>query len=843
MRDSRGALDIATNERPRWALVRARDGASNGRALRWTESGEDVEILVDYFPPAGRARCLVLTHCHEDHRRGLEALMLPPPAGGPEQSECQRNRVLYCTALTRTLLLARAPVLKAVAERIVALPACMAGGGSDGSSSEGEDGTVEGDEAAPMAMSVSVGSGGRCATLTAYDAGHCAGSAAVRIEASFGAALFSGDFRWDDPPRERAAAPLPGAHTQRSTARCAPRAAPARCELCGDGDECTIERCARLAGVPRALRARARGGGGGGAQGPPPCASPGAPRAALDLLVLDTTCATAELRALPLPSRALALKRAAARAAAYGNAREGSARVWVDVSTLGQEPLLAAVARALDPTGARVVLPVRPDDSACGKTNARLRELWDLHAAEERACSADAPGGARARHLPVQLLSAQQAADMSLAVRTHAWLRRPRAAAGREAGRDEFDGGRHIAPELLAGGVAAPTASELMLSGTTLWWALDAERARVQPCARGEGVVDGDGVTRVPFSMHAPAPAVRALARALDPTVLEPLVLGGRAPRAADGVCELEQRRALCAWLGRTPACAERDARASEGGQGVPPASWRGAVRRGAPVGLATDAAARSNATDAHRTQRAHGAPAANDDPPALALGARRGHARRALRVGLEGRPFARAAPSPNADGVEARACVHADGEAAHHHQSTHASAARKRQAAAGAQATSPRDTPSPSARAALKRARAHAGVREPALGLVRVGLCGAPYARGARAREAACEAACEAAAIRRGAAARSPAPAVAVSAAPRCDQQSLALSTSAHETASGGRSSAPLRDTSPGRALAAVKPASAPQTAGARARAAGDAAAGAGSRVASNSENVLPAA
>ncbi|KAJ1619941.1 hypothetical protein T492DRAFT_1150535 [Pavlovales sp. CCMP2436] len=148
---------------PRWTLFRASDGSSsNGRAL----------VL--------------------DHRRGLEAVLL----GSPE-------RTIYCTALTRALLLARIPRLRAAEGRIVELPTVRAPEGCD------NDGEVS--QTSDAQTLVEVGSDGRRALLTAYDAGHCAGSVAIKVEAEFGVALFTGmescDFRWDDgvglPPSGR----------------------------------------------------------------------------------------------------------------------------------------------------------------------------------------------------------------------------------------------------------------------------------------------------------------------------------------------------------------------------------------------------------------------------------------------------------------------------------------------------------------------------------------------------------------------------------------------------------------------------------------------------------------
>jgi hypothetical protein len=465
-----------------WELVRPPSG-SNGRAICWTELGEDVEVLVDYFPPLphfARARCLVLTHCHEDHRRGVEVALAERPGA-----------TLYCTALTRVLLLARLPALHAHAHRFAELPLP----------------TDDPDEPLPPPVVALVGTAQRCAQLCAIDAGHCAGAACVRVEASFGVALFTGDVRWDDVSPDPLAV--------------------------GDGDGDGVGGCGEPAG-----RAQQLVGGGGGA---------GEARR-LDLLVVDTTCCGA-LAALQLPTRAESIEIAAAAAAAHARATSGCQRVWVDASCLGQEPLLRGVAAALDGR-ARIVCAPRPDDAAPTKAAARLRELWDLPAAVRG-----------------ELVTPAAAARLAAAgepVRVHAWVR-------------AHTGGRAVAAEALAAGAlpALPPPGDLMLSGTTLWWACDAPAAAAQPswlrppaagaagaCAR----LGADGVLHVPYSMHAPRDALRALVAALRPLRVEPLLeaAGGA------GLSRTDARERVCRELGRSAAEARADAAGSIEGAAVP---------------------------------------------------------------------------------------------------------------------------------------------------------------------------------------------------------------------------------------------------------------------------------
>lgn len=760
-------------------LVRAEDRSSNGRAIRWEEANEQVEVLVDYFPPPPRPgtatarelRCAVLTHCHEDHRRGIEAFMLP-----------ESERLLYCTALTRVLLLARVPLLSRpdVAARIIQLPTCL------GARIDAEDAGDE-DE---VSVDVQVGRSAGCrARLTAYEAGHCPGSAAIKIEASFGVAFFSGDFRWDDFPLP--ALPAPPAPWPSATAVVSP-AVPAlpealRAVLATTQDPCGCGgcrghapyeplACALVRGLPRPLlNAHSIPEPTAGAAVPMPSSQPEADSQAdsigtqaapspLDALILDTTCATSELASLEMPPRSLALASAAQHALRFARTSCAAAKVWVDVSTLGQvravaarararlvqaccsvfarpwgmrlpppaclpclrclppalpcpptcpplsslprpssacaahrpphgerarpvpaplapppqEPLLCAIAHTLDPVHALVLIAPRPLDSAAGKGAARLRELWDLFSAESAAAEvgraqrgAGAPAHAAAgrlgpRHLPVQLLTAQQAHELGVCVRTHAWLRPPRTNLRGEAKlADEFESGRFVDPDTVpdvhahepadtphaalaatfggagcgsgaggqpcrkrAGGRAPyePPKCDLMLSGTMLWWQLDTQSGvRRELCKAGRCLEDppppcggraeeGSHVLRVPFAMHAPCAAVRALVRALPAARLEPMVLDDA--KTEGGREDARARQSMCVRLGRSLADAQHDA--SSGRKGPAALHWAHASSaRAQPAAAARDGArgtlgqaVRAATTPAVAQQRCAGRPA-----------------------------------------------------------------------------------------------------------------------------------------------------------------------------------------------------------------------------------------
>jgi glyoxylase-like metal-dependent hydrolase (beta-lactamase superfamily II) len=269
-----------------WELVRPPPSSSNGRALRWKEGGVKVELLVDYFPAnSPLAKCLILTHCHEDHRRGIELAMRADP-----------ERTLYCTELTKVLLLAREPAMRALADRITVLP-----------TPHEDDHECDADAGALTVLVDRTTSS--TAQLRAIPAGHCAGSAAVLVSAAFGVALFTGDLRWDD-------ALLPAASPDDASALFEEPPSSLR----GWGAGRVAAHWQRAAAEDEALPARLLE----------------LLPEHLDLLVLDTTCADLPLARLGLPSRERAIMLAVERAVSHAESTPLCQRIWVDVSTLGQ---------------------------------------------------------------------------------------------------------------------------------------------------------------------------------------------------------------------------------------------------------------------------------------------------------------------------------------------------------------------------------------------------------------------------------------------------------------------------------------------------------------------------
>ena len=248
-----------------------------------------------------------LTHAHADHLVGLSNRWDP------------RGRAIYCSAVTKALLLRKFPKLASRADvRVVAVApnrACVISlpeATSNASPSAAEsiaDALLPAPRVAPDRELL---------TVTALDAGHCPGSVGFFFEGACGRIFHTGDFRRED--------------------------------WCGRGSALGYEAARR--DEPRRPDARAR-------PDPPTISIPDRlpeclTRAPLDLLLLDNTYAHPEYA---FPTRA----EAAAEVVRLVTEVYPNRDVHVGVDSLGKEPLLAAIAHA---TGAPVRVAFERADAA-----------------------------------------------------------------------------------------------------------------------------------------------------------------------------------------------------------------------------------------------------------------------------------------------------------------------------------------------------------------------------------------------------------------------------------------------------------------------------------------------
>ena len=248
-----------------------------------------------------------LTHAHADHLVGLSNRWDP------------RGRAIYCSAVTKALLLRKFPKLASRADvRVVAVApnrACvipLPEATSNASPSAAEsiaDALLPAPRVAPDRELL---------TVTALDAGHCPGSVGFLFEGACGRIFHTGDFRRED--------------------------------WCGRGSALGYEAARR--DEPRRPDARAR-------PDPPTISIPDRlpeclTRAPLDLLLLDNTYAHPEYA---FPTRA----EAAAEVVRLVTEVYPNRDVYVGVDSLGKEPLLAAIAHA---TGAPVRVAFERADAA-----------------------------------------------------------------------------------------------------------------------------------------------------------------------------------------------------------------------------------------------------------------------------------------------------------------------------------------------------------------------------------------------------------------------------------------------------------------------------------------------
>ena len=274
-----------------------------------------------------------LTHAHADHLVGLSNRWDP------------RGRAIYCSAVTKALLLRKFPKLASRADvRVVAVApnrACvipLPEATSNASPSAAEsiaDALLPAPRVAPDRELL---------TVTALDAGHCPGSVGFLFEGACGRIFHTGDFRRED--------------------------------WCGRGSALGYEAARR--DEPRRPDTRAR-------PDPPTISIPDRlpeclTRAPLDLLLLDNTYAHPEYA---FPTRA----EAAAEVVRLVTGVYPNRDVYVGVDSLGKEPLLAAIAHA---TGAPVRVAFERADAARAAARSRRRRRREYDAREHTLEAAEA---------------------------------------------------------------------------------------------------------------------------------------------------------------------------------------------------------------------------------------------------------------------------------------------------------------------------------------------------------------------------------------------------------------------------------------------------------------------
>ena len=399
-----------------------------------------------------------LTHAHADHLVGLSNRWDP------------RGRAIYCSAVTKALLLRKFPKLATRADvRVVAvapnrasvIPLPPATSNSPSSAAESI--------ADALLPAPRVATDPELLTVTALDAGHCPGSVGFLFEGACGRIFHTGDFRREDwCGRGRALGYA--AASDDALGRARPRAPPQTLTLNPEEP------------LPECLT-----------------------RAPLDLLLLDNTYAHPEYA---FPTRA----EAAAEVVRLVTDVYPNRDVYVGVDSLGKEPLLAAIAFA---TGAPVRVAFERADAARAALEAAEAAAAEEHeAAVNENDDADADRAGFARGSSVRLNSCLGVAPSGVLTASSSATGRVFALPKQRVTREKLAAiARHSRRRVVGilptgwsstGGCGAPVAS----APGAIVAATDTDADYDPECPP---------VHAVPYSLHAPHVELEALVAALRP--------------------------------------------------------------------------------------------------------------------------------------------------------------------------------------------------------------------------------------------------------------------------------------------------------------------------------------